>query len=449
MEIVYKKTKSLCPQCQEVLDTDIIEKAGVMWMKKTCPRHGQFEVKIAKHAWYYKGLDSFRDSLFGKKHCKKDTPSLIRRYICSATSKCNLNCPICYGAGQREKTEDMPIDFFKEQLEKLKNRKLGFSFVGWGEPTIREDLPELIRLVRESGNFPGIYTNGVKIANDFEYLKLLKKSGLLSITLWMDTVRNPEISKKIRGEDFINLKLKAVENIKKLNISLQILAVVVKGINEGEIGDLMDFVKKENIKRLLLHSYTCYPASCFSPNEEFLIDELVESVANHSQNLFTLEDIYYSQKLILSLMAITQRIPPPCYQTALLFIPRKKGKFLHQIFRVDKFSTVLDEFEKIWQEDQNKAKKYLSLKLLKSLPRILPTLDLHCFYQAIKKIIIVKPSRLPLAILDKIYYRLIIFACYNTATFDITKACQECNSRSFNFGIKKNISYCYEIFNGK
>ncbi len=404
-------------------------------MEKTCPQHGKFEIKIAKYAWYYKGLDSYTDNLFGENFYKKNNPTKI--YTTSITSRCNLNCPICFADNQQLESEDITINFFKDQLKKIKNRGLGVHFSG-GEPTMKEDLPELIKEVRESGNKSAIFTNGVKIAQDLEYLKLLKKCGLSTIYLWMDTIKNPEIYKKMRGKDFTDLKMKVIENVKKINLPLRILAVVAKGINESEINDLMEFAKKEEIINFLFFRGYNYLGKCgFSSNQEFLIDELVESVANQSRNLFTLEDIYYSQKLFLSLKAIVGKAPS-CRQCAVVFIPKKKEKLLHHIFRFDKFSIVLDEFEKIWQEDQKRARKYL---LLKCLSRLLTAPDLYYLYRTLKKTKAGSCDPPPF----KNYYTLLINTINNVATFDIENIQRDCNDRSFNLGVKNNIPRCYEL----
>lgn len=432
---IYKKTKSFCPQCQAVLDTDIIEKNGSMWMKKICPQDGPFEIKIAKYAWFYKGLHDYHNILFNNDYYEKNDPTKI--YTTSITSKCNLSCPICFADTRQQEPESPSITFFKHELGKLKNKKKDIHFSG-GEPTMREDLPQLIKMVRESGNLPSVFTNGVKIAQSFEYLKLLKKGGLNAVYLWMDTVKKPEIYKKLRGENFIDLKIKAIENIKKLNIPLRIIAVILKDINESEIGDLMEFAKKERgIDYLYFRGYSYLGQCNFTPNQEFLPDELFESVTNQCRNLFTLEDIYYYQKLLLTLRAITKRAPL-CHQVSALLIPRKKEKFLHHIFRSNKFSAVLKEFEKIWQENPGKAKKYL---LVKCLPKVLTTPDLYYFFQTAKKAMFGSYDSSS----SSKYYVLLMAAINNIATFDLENIQQTCNNRSFNCGVENSVPRCYEM----
>ena len=40
--MVIKKTRSLCPVCGAVLEAEIVEEEGKIWLVRTCPEHGKF-----------------------------------------------------------------------------------------------------------------------------------------------------------------------------------------------------------------------------------------------------------------------------------------------------------------------------------------------------------------------------------------------------------------------
>ncbi len=88
-------------------------------------------------------------------------------------------------------------------------------------------------------------TNGIKISEDFGYLKRLKGAGLNSALLWMDVLQSKEIQIKMRGKDSVDAKMKALENIKRLKIPVRIAQPIARGINEEEIGALLEFVRKD------------------------------------------------------------------------------------------------------------------------------------------------------------------------------------------------------------
>ena len=42
-EKYYQKTMSVCPECMESISAEIIEENEIIWMKKTCQKHGEFK----------------------------------------------------------------------------------------------------------------------------------------------------------------------------------------------------------------------------------------------------------------------------------------------------------------------------------------------------------------------------------------------------------------------
>lgn len=62
-----------------------------------------------------------------------------------------------------------------------------------------------------------MHTNGIKIAN-FSYLKRLKYAGLNEVHLQLDGFED-SVYEKIRGEKLLQVKLKALENLERLNIA--------------------------------------------------------------------------------------------------------------------------------------------------------------------------------------------------------------------------------------
>ena len=40
--VMIKKTRSLCPACGKVLEAEIVEEEGKIWLVRTCPEHGKF-----------------------------------------------------------------------------------------------------------------------------------------------------------------------------------------------------------------------------------------------------------------------------------------------------------------------------------------------------------------------------------------------------------------------
>lgn len=115
----FEATTSFCPTCRKVIAADIFENNGMVFMKKTCPEHGSFEVKIAQRAWYYRGLNNYYNNLYKYAPIQKTRPLIYSSLI---TSRCNLRCPTCFCFANLpdERRADVTLDFFKENLKKIK-----------------------------------------------------------------------------------------------------------------------------------------------------------------------------------------------------------------------------------------------------------------------------------------------------------------------------------------
>ena len=99
------------------------------------------------------------------------------------TFRCQNNCVHCY-AGGPHRTPELTTDQWKQVIDRL--AKIGIfilTFTG-GEPTLREDLPELLRYAQERGLVTGLITNGRRL-RDKVYVQRLVEAGLdfVQITL--------------------------------------------------------------------------------------------------------------------------------------------------------------------------------------------------------------------------------------------------------------------------
>lgn len=72
---------------------------------------------------------------------------------------------------------------------------------------MREDLPEIVALVRAQGfSFVQLNTNGVRLGRDREYVRQLKNAGLGCVFLQFDGV-SEDVHQMIRGCDLVDIAL--------------------------------------------------------------------------------------------------------------------------------------------------------------------------------------------------------------------------------------------------
>jgi radical SAM protein with 4Fe4S-binding SPASM domain len=92
------------------------------------------------------------------------------------TFKCQNDCVHCYAGGPHE-TPELNITQWKEVIDRLSQIGIFILTFTGGEPTLREDLPELLQYAQNKGMVTGLITNGRKL-KDKEYVKTLEKAGL-------------------------------------------------------------------------------------------------------------------------------------------------------------------------------------------------------------------------------------------------------------------------------
>jgi uncharacterized radical SAM superfamily Fe-S cluster-containing enzyme len=138
---------------------------------------------------------------------------------------------------------DVPLEKlsdFYETIARTAGTETGVQITG-GEPTVREDLPEIIRRGRERG-FWGIEvnTNGLVIAQDNGYLEDLVAAGLTGIYLQFDGV-TAEPYEQIRGADLLATKFRAVERCRESGVQVVLAMTIVSGINSDEVGAVIAY----------------------------------------------------------------------------------------------------------------------------------------------------------------------------------------------------------------
>jgi uncharacterized radical SAM superfamily Fe-S cluster-containing enzyme len=166
--------------------------------------------------------------------------------IIDITNRCNLTCPVCFANAA---TAGYIYEPTKEQIEKIiKNLRSNsptpppaIQFSG-GEPTVRQDLPELVKLAKENGfRHIEVNTNGVVLAKDLNFFKKLIDAGMSTLYLQFDGL-DDSIYEKTRGLPLLETKMKVIDNARKLGFeSIVLVVTLVRGINDQQIGKIVNF----------------------------------------------------------------------------------------------------------------------------------------------------------------------------------------------------------------
>ncbi len=263
------KTQSLCPECLAVIDAQINDVDGMVYMDKYCPVHGFCQELISRDTEFYK-LILERDLSFGRgvtnplKGKQAACPNGCG--VCSEhlsppmmvnidlTNRCNLNCPVCFAnASATGKVIELDIEQVRTMLDAAcstdKVKPVCFQYTG-GEPTIHPDFLEALRAAKEH-NFTQIQvaTNGITFARDVGFAAQASEAGLNVAYLQFDGL-DDQVYLQTRGRALLDVKIKAIKNLYSAGIRTVLVPTIVRGVNDNQIGAITRFAI-ENINEII------------------------------------------------------------------------------------------------------------------------------------------------------------------------------------------------------
>ena len=170
----------------------------------------------------------------------------LRNLRVSVTDRCNLRCQYCMP--ERDYVwlprKDI-LDFEEISLLVDVFTDLGVDRVRLtgGEPLVRRDLPELVRLLAAKPRLKdlALTTNGVLLAEQAEGLQA---AGLRRVTVSLDTLRPERFQALTRFDEHARV-LAGIEEACRLPFSrVKIDTVVIRGVNEDELAPLLVFGRR-------------------------------------------------------------------------------------------------------------------------------------------------------------------------------------------------------------
>jgi radical SAM protein with 4Fe4S-binding SPASM domain len=113
------------------------------------------------------------------------------------TFRCQNDCVHCYAGGPHE-TPELTTTQWKSVIDKLSEIGVFIVTFTGGEPTLREDLPELLLYAQNKGMVTGLISNGRKL-KDKTFVDVLEKSGLDFVQVTLES-HKPQVHDKMTAE---------------------------------------------------------------------------------------------------------------------------------------------------------------------------------------------------------------------------------------------------------
>jgi hypothetical protein len=261
---------------------------GEVFLLKHCPDCGDNEVLVSSKAEVWqKKREIFEYDTAEENGCALNCPDCAHDHHQTAafldvTSRCNLNCPICIANIPGMAVEyDPPLEYFQKVIDQLAewNPKPRVNLFG-GEPTVRKDVFEIIKMIRRHKMGVSLVTNGLALANE-EYAKKVFASR--AEILFAFDGRDPVIYEKMRGSSrSYETKLKAIENIRKFSRKRHTWVCTLSlGLNDQHVPDYFKFVHEHraNVRRIFFIPLTeMWDAGLYETDSKMTTPEEVEGV---------------------------------------------------------------------------------------------------------------------------------------------------------------------------
>jgi len=252
---VIDKTKTVCPACKLIIDGILYKDGEFVMMRKFCPEDGwtiekywedyDMYMKMRNYNYYGRGFDN-PDYLDKGENCPFDCGMCQRHKSHSGlvnvviTNRCHLSCWYCFFyAKEGEPVYEPTRAELNKMFIKLRNQKpipANAIQITGGEPTMREDLAEIITDAKKAG-FDQIQLNttGINLGLHPEQMAKMRHAGVSTLYMSFDGV-----SKRANPKNHWEVPM-ILETARKANMGIVLVPTVIRTINDGELANIVNF----------------------------------------------------------------------------------------------------------------------------------------------------------------------------------------------------------------
>ena len=206
----------------------------------------------------------------------------LRNLRLSVTDRCNLRCSYCMPEPEYVWLPREDILHF-EEIEQLVDVFLDLGIdkvrLTGGEPLLRRGLPALVSALAARPRIRdlAVTTNGVLLA---EQARALADAGLHRVTVSLDTLR-PERFRALTRADELPRVLDGITTAAPLFGGLKIDTVVIRGTNDDELSDLIEFGRAHRAEVRFIEYMDVGGATLWSMDRVVPRTEIVDRLTRH------------------------------------------------------------------------------------------------------------------------------------------------------------------------
>ena len=247
-----EETRGLCPVCLRDVPATLLDENGRIWIKQTCPKHGESRALLASDSAEYLRLRQYVPDRSGANCCcgpgelcgpeGKASGPPVCVLLLEITQACNLRCPTCYADAQGH--DFMTVTEARRRLDTFfqKQSRLDVLMLSGGEPTIH---PQFKDILEAALSYPVgrvlVNTNGLRLGQSPALVETLAEHKERAEIYFSFSSFRAAGHEHFYGRDLRREKTDALEKACAAGLFVTLVPAIERGVNDDEIGDLYRF----------------------------------------------------------------------------------------------------------------------------------------------------------------------------------------------------------------
>lgn len=206
----------------------------------------------------------------------------LRNLRLSVTDRCNLRCTYCMPEAEYQWLPKADLLNF-EEISRLVDVFIGHGVnklrLTGGEPLLRRDLSSLVSMLAGKPGLDdlALTSNGILLADQID---ALKAAGLRRVTVSLDTLRPDRFLALTRSDELPRVK-SGIDAAARTFGQLKLDAVVIKGVNDDELVDLIEYGRGANAEVRFIEYMDVGGATHWSTADVMSRQQMLERLTEH------------------------------------------------------------------------------------------------------------------------------------------------------------------------
>lgn len=370
-----EKTSSICPICFnqgkiQKIDANLYEDQGKVWIQKYCQKHGSFKEIYFGDTILYKKWMKYKASGKPISYIKNNLSDDLELYTEHTSQTMLTNLVVTNRSNLKwdkiffnayidgyvyEPSIEKLIELMNQSMNVNTLSSKSLQIIG-GEPTLREDLFEIIRIAKKIGySHIQLQTNGLILAERIDYCQRLKDEKVNSVYLNFNGITN-------LTNPLIDYQKKVIENLRKVNLNIFLHTAIIGNENVSEPGkiirfalDNIDVIRGVHFYPFFLNKASSTPSKNQIASQRIDISQIFDSIEKEFFSLISRNDFYPTSiaypisQLIESLIKQPQLEVTPhpgCGGSTLIFLKDGKPLPITRFIDVESLIGFLDKESK-------------------------------------------------------------------------------------------------------